>query len=62
MLLKLATSSKELEEIIELRKRVFVDELKIQDKDYQDVFNDYFCKNLMVIKNQQLLGGNACCF
>ena len=56
MLLKLATSSSELAEIIDLRKRVFVEELKIQNPDYQDVFNDYFCKNLMVIKNQQLLG------
>lgn len=62
MLLKLATSSSELEEIVDLRKRVFVDELKIQDKNYYDVFNDYFCKNLMVIENHQLVGAMRVAF
>lgn len=62
MFLKLATSSKELTEIVNLRKRVFVDELNIQDKDYQDVFNDYFCKNLMVMQNEQLVGAMRVAF
>ncbi|PPT09491.1 hypothetical protein CKA32_004136 [Geitlerinema sp. FC II] len=62
MLLKLATSGHEIEEIVNLRKRVFVDELKIQDKDYQDVFNDYFCKNLMVMQDRQLLGSMRVAF
>ena len=62
MLLKLATSSSELEAIVDLRKRVFVDELKIQDKNYQDVFNDYFCKNLMVIEKHQLVGAMRVAF
>ncbi len=62
MLLKLATSSSELKAIVDLRKRVFVDELKIQDKNYQDVFNDYFCKNLMVIEKHQLVGAMRVAF
>ncbi len=56
MFLKLAVSSKDIEEIVKLRKRVFVDELKVQDEHYQDVFNDYFCKNLMVMQNERLVG------
>lgn len=56
MFLKLAVSKNDLEQIVKLRKQVFVDELKVQDKDYQDIFNDHFSKNLMVIQNGQLVG------
>ncbi|MBO9997571.1 MAG: hypothetical protein J7641_00965 [Cyanobacteria bacterium SID2] len=62
MLLKLATHRGDIEQIIQLRRRVFVDELKIQDPDYQDVFNDYFCKNLMVVQDQRLVGAMRVAF
>jgi predicted GNAT family N-acyltransferase len=55
MILKLASAS-DLEEIVKLRKQVFVNELGVQDENYQDVFNDYFSKNLIVVQNQHLLG------
>lgn len=35
-------------ELREFRKRVFASELRIQDEDYQDVFNDHFSKNVLL--------------
>lgn len=55
MVLKLASAS-DFEEIVKLRKQVFVNELGVQDENYRDVFNDYFSKNLIVVQNQHLLG------
>jgi predicted GNAT family N-acyltransferase len=55
MLLKMA-SGRDLPALVEFRRSVFVDELGVQQINYQDVFNDFFSKNLIVIEGDRLLG------
>lgn len=44
-------------ELRQLRFQVFCRELGIQEENYQDVFTDWYSRNIVLIKNDQLIGG-----
>lgn len=40
----------------DFRKSVFRDELDVQEETYEDVFNDYFSRNILIERGDRLLG------
>jgi predicted GNAT family N-acyltransferase len=55
MRLRLASSS-EFDRLRKFRQEIFVVELGVQESTYQDVFNDYFSKNIVLEHGDQLAG------
>jgi predicted GNAT family N-acyltransferase len=47
---------KDIETLRKLRKTIFKDELNVQEDGYQDVFSDFYSKNIIIEKNGDITG------